>query len=189
MLSPNTVYFSAIINSIQPFTENDFNFDWQIVTMIISLRAECAMQADLLPAGADLRAVQEWLMRMAAFRRLTAIGACILSSRTRAGLPDAARALLTQRQVTPLQASHASCGVCVCVCVCVCARACACVRVCARAQYLLCKPSSEPMSVRLVMAPQGPPKASMVLTSAQSGSYPTGAVMQSMVLNHACMVL
>ncbi|KAK9841484.1 hypothetical protein WJX74_006630 [Apatococcus lobatus] len=55
-------------------------------------------KADLLPAGTDLAAVEEWLLQMADFRRLTAIGACIMSSRTRHGLSDAARAILTQRQ-------------------------------------------------------------------------------------------
>ena len=60
------------------------------------------VQADLLPAGTDMAAIQEWLLQMADFRRLTAIGACIMSSRTRNGLSEAARAILTQRQVPAL---------------------------------------------------------------------------------------
>ena len=60
------------------------------------------VQADLLPAGTDLAAIEEWLLQMADFRRLTAIGACIMSSRTRNGLSEAARAILTQRQVLAL---------------------------------------------------------------------------------------
>lgn len=56
------------------------------------------LQADLLPKGTQLEAVAAWLQDTALHKRLNAVQVCLVSSRTRDGVADAASAILKERR-------------------------------------------------------------------------------------------
>ncbi|KAK9813340.1 hypothetical protein WJX73_001309 [Symbiochloris irregularis] len=55
-------------------------------------------KADLLPKGSNLRAVADWLRDAAVAKRLNTFAVCLVSNRTRAGVTEAASAVLRERR-------------------------------------------------------------------------------------------
>ena len=56
------------------------------------------LQADLLPKGTDLSAVTDWLLDIAAFRRLRVVNAFLVGSPKGQGLDQVASAMLRERR-------------------------------------------------------------------------------------------
>lgn len=57
-----------------------------------------ASQSDLLPSGTENVAVVQWLLDTALHKRLTVVGAVLVSSRTLDGISEAAAAILRERK-------------------------------------------------------------------------------------------